>query len=293
MKTSTKRMKIPLLAALSLGTASLTAWTLWENTALMTEHVAVSSQTLPATFSGFRIAHISDFHNAEFDCENKGLLNKITETKPDIIAITGDLVDSRHTDMKVALRFVQDAVKIAPVYYTPGNHESRLAGYNWLAVNLEAAGATVLEDKTVFLTRGNEKIILAGLTDPSFFESCFVSDDTAERLNILLDKTDGFRLLLSHRPELFDLYVANGVDLVLSGHAHGGQARLPFVGGIIAPHQGLFPLYDAGLYTKGHTTMAISRGIGNSLCPLRFNNRPEILCIELKAINKPESICQK
>lgn len=88
-------------------------------------------------------------------------------------------------------------------------------------------------------------------------------------------------ILLSHRPELFDTYAVSGVNLVFSGHAHGGQFRLPFIGGLVAPNQGLFPEYDSGLYTEGATSMLVSRGIGNSIIPIRFNNRPEVIVVEL------------
>ena len=102
------------------------------------------------------------------------------------------------------------------------------------------------------------------------------------QLKALVDKDDGFTLLLSHRPELFEVYVTCNADLVLSGHAHGGQFRLPFIGGLAAPNQGLFPKYDAGLFSEGKTKMIVSRGIGNSIFPFRFNNRPEVVLIELQ-----------
>jgi predicted MPP superfamily phosphohydrolase len=94
-----------------------------------------------------------------------------------------------------------------------------------------------------------------------------------------------FTLLLSHRPEMFDTYVEKDVDLVFSGHAHGGQFRIPFVGGVFAPNQGLFPKYDSGIYSEGNTTMVVSRGIGNSAFPFRINNRPEVILVELDTEN--------
>ena len=94
--------------------------------------------------------------------------------------------------------------------------------------------------------------------------------------------SDAFTVLLSHRPEFFDLYVQQGFPLVLSGHAHGGQIRLPFLGGILAPGQGFFPEYDSGLYTDETTSMVVSRGLGNSVFPFRLNNPPEIIIITLK-----------
>ena len=101
------------------------------------------------------------------------------------------------------------------------------------------------------------------------------------KLDELADDQAGYTILLSHRPELFDTYVSGEIDLVLSGHAHGGQFRLPFIGGLYAPGQGFFPKYDAGMYSKETTSMVVSRGLGNSIIPLRFNNRPEIVLIEL------------
>ena len=98
----------------------------------------------------------------------------------------------------------------------------------------------------------------------------------------LVDEDDGYTLLLSHRPELFDAYVQAGADLVFSGHLHGGQFRLPFIGGLVGPGQGLFPKYDAGMYTQQSTTMVVSRGLGNSIFPFRVNNRPELVIVELQ-----------
>ena len=93
-------------------------------------------------------------------------------------------------------------------------------------------------------------------------------------------------VLLSHRPELFNSYVENNVDLVFSGHAHGGQFRIPFIGGIVAPNQGVFPKYDAGIFTEGNTNMVVSKGVGNSIIPFRVNNRPEVILIELTVQGK-------
>ena len=97
----------------------------------------------------------------------------------------------------------------------------------------------------------------------------------------MISEEDGYVILLSHRPELFDTYVENKVDLVFSGHAHGGQFRIPFIGGVVAPNQGVFPKYDAGIFTEGNTNMVVSKGVGNSIIPFRVCNRPEVILIEL------------
>ena len=123
-----------------------------------------------------------------------------------------------------------------------------------------------------------------GIGDPSFQEDYLFGDSESvarQAIERQQNESDGYTILLSHRPELFDLYVDTGMDLVFSGHAHGGQFRLPFLGGLVAPNQGFFPRYDAGRFTNENTTMIVSRGVGNSIFPIRFNNRPEIVLVTL------------
>ena len=150
---------------------------------------------------------------------------------------------------------------------------------------MEAAGVTVLEDAQTDISLTGEFIRLIGVNDPSY-QTDYLFGDAKTVMNTKLEELhteqDRFTILLSHRPELFETYVDHDLDLVLSGHAHGGQFRLPFVGGLVAPNQGFFPEYDAGLYSMNHTNMIVSRGIGNSILPFRFNNRPEVIIIELK-----------
>lgn len=266
---------------------TLFIWTVWGNTALMTNAVAISSSRIPAAFSGFRIAQVSDLHNAEFGKNNAELLKLLSESKPDIIVITGDLIDANHTDVGIALGFAQESVRIAPTYYATGNHEAASPQYDTLKAGLEEAGIIVLEDEAISLEQGGETISLIGLADPDFTVKGEMFGEApvmvSAKLKNLNDGEGKYTIMLSHRPELFETYVNCGIDLVFAGHAHGGQFRLPFIGGVIAPNQGLFPKYDAGLYTDGGTNMVVSRGIGNSIIPLRFNNRPEIVLVELNA----------
>ena len=266
---------------------TLFIWTVWGNTALMTNAVAISSSRIPAAFSGFRIAQVSDLHNAEFGKNNAELLKLLSESRPDIIVITGDLIDANHTDVGIALGFAQESVRIAPTYYVTGNHEAASPQYDTLKAGLEEAGVIVLEDEAISLERNGETITLLGLGDPDFTVKGDMFGETSAMVSTKLKNLDdgegGYTILLSHRPELFETYVNCSIDLVFAGHAHGGQFRLPFIGGVIAPNQGLFPKYDAGLYTDGGTNMVVSRGIGNSIIPLRFNNRPEIVLVELNA----------
>lgn len=267
--------------------AILAVWTVWGNKALMVSTISFSSNHIPAAFSGFRIAQISDLHNAEFGKNNAELLKLLSESRPDIIVITGDLIDANHTDVRIALGFVQESVRIASTYYVTGNHEAASPQYDTLKAGIEAAGVIVLEDETVYIEQDGETISLLGLADPDFTIRGDMFGEipamVSTKLRNLVDDESGYAILLSHRPELFETYVDSGIDLVFSGHAHGGQFRLPFIGGLVAPNQGLFPKYDTGLYTDGGTSMVVSRGIGNSIIPFRFNNRPEIVLVELNA----------
>lgn len=263
----------------------LIIYTIWGNSALMVSMVNISSDRIPSAFSNFRIAQVSDLHNAEFGESNTELIELLSEHEPDIIVITGDLIDAGHTDIEIAFDFIKQAVQIAPVYFVTGNHEANFSHYDQFKTGLEASGVTVLEDEAIQLVHNNEMITLIGLSDSDFtikgdmFNEAPAMVNT--KLNSLIDDENSYTILLSHRPELFETYVCCGVDLVLCGHAHGGQFRLPFIGGLVAPNQGLFPKYDSGLYTDGKTNMVVSRGLGNSIIPFRFNNRPEVVLVEL------------
>ena len=250
----------------------------------LTEYI-ITSTKVPESFTCFEIAQVSDLHNTEFGEENSKLLELLSEVEPHIIVLTGDLIDSRHTDIEIALDFAGKAAQIAPVYYVSGNHEARVPVYEELKTGLAEAGVTVLENQKVQITRDGESITLMGIQDPSFRTDYLFGDAESisrQAISGLQNESDGFTVLLSHRPDLFDVYVDVGVDLIFSGHAHGGQFRLPFIGGLVAPNQGFFPKYDAGRFDEGNTTMIVSRGVGNSIIPFRINNPPELVVVELK-----------
>ena len=280
-----KKKRIIALAVVAAILLALIIWTAWGNTALQLNVYTISSDRLPEAFDGYRIAHVSDLHNAELGEDNEKLLDILQEAKPDIIAITGDIIDSRNTDIEIALQFTKAAMEIAPCYYVTGNHEARVSEYDELKAGLIKQGVVVLEDATSEISRDGDAITLIGVNDPSYqTDYLFCDSETVMngKLQEISDEENGFTVLLSHRPELFEIYADNNMDLILSGHAHGGQFRFPFVGGLVAPNQGLFPKYDAGLYTEENTNMVVSRGIGNSILPFRFNNRPEVILIELE-----------
>ncbi len=260
-----KKWKYWILAAVFiLGIA----WVLWGNLTVGLTEVTITEENLPMAFHGYKIAHVSDLHNSHLW---KQTIKQLEKAKPDIICITGDLVDSNRPDVDVALSFVAEAVKIAPCYYVPGNHEGRLddALYLQLTQGMEQHGVVILQDREVVLERGDEQIAIAGL-------------GWNENLAESISEFDGYRILLAHHPEYIEIYKRAQYDLVLSGHVHGGQFRIPLLGGLLAPGQGWFPHYDAGVFDEGKTDLIISRGIGNSTFPVRLNNRPEVIIITLK-----------
>ena len=271
---------VSVLIILAIG-----IWMLWSNTTLEVNEYEIVNDRIPQGFDGFRIAQVSDLHNKDFGEGYGQLLTLLSQINPDIIVVTGDLIDSRQTDLDIALEFAWQAGKIARVYYVSGNHEARIPEYEDLKIGLVKAGVVILENQKVQITREGESITLMGIDDPSFQEDYLFGDSESvarQAIEDLQNESDGYTILLSHRPELFDLYAETEMDLVFSGHAHGGQFRLPFVGGLVAPNQGFFPKYDAGQFNEENTTMIVSRGVGNSIIPIRFNNRPEIVLVTLR-----------
>ena len=263
-----------------LGVAlALIAFFIWQNNDIVLSNIDWAHRKVPPPFDGFKILLVSDLHGKRFGRRQLRLLNIAAECRPDIIVITGDIIDSRRKKTEGALEFVAQAAGIAPVYFVTGNHEWQYGRYKALKEQLMAAGAAVLDNAFVTLRKGEARIHLAGVKDLAFgSRSAF-----KKNLRRLAD-LPGMTILLTHRPEEIALYAAYGFDLVLAGHAHGGQMRLPFIGGLYAPGQGVFPRYTSGLHNVKETSMAISRGLGNSLFPLRVFNRPELVLVTLHTV---------
>ncbi|OLS02989.1 metallophosphoesterase [Tissierella creatinophila] len=258
----------------------------WQNNEILTTKVDYKSTKLPKDFDGFTIIQISDLHNKLFGKDQRRLLEKIENAKPDIIVITGDLIDRRRYNLETSMVFIRKAVKIAQVYYVPGNHEAWSGKYKTIKENLVNEGVKVLEDEKVELVKNHSKIEIIGLKDPAFYTSSYLDGRDLSKLEKelkSLSNNSSFQILLCHRPDLFSIYAENNIDLSFTGHAHGGQFRIPFVGGLLAPDQGLFPKYTSGMYTKGSSSMIVNRGLGNSIIPIRIFNRPEIVKVVLKS----------
>lgn len=267
----------------------------YQNRHLETTYYTYKAEQLGADLEGYRIVQISDLHNVKFGKNNQKLVDRIRECEPDMIVLTGDLVDSNHTNVDRAVQFVDEIVKICPVYYVTGNHEYWLdtSEYENLMDGVASAGVIILDDQVVEISRGDAKFRLVGLDDKSLADGtleALLSDESirnnqAEQKEETADNEDSgekeLTVVLAHEPQYLARYAGTGVDLVLSGHAHGGQFRLPFVGGIVAPDQGFLPEYTAGEYYMNGTEMIVSRGLGNSVIPVRLFNYPEIVCVDL------------
>lgn len=253
-----------------------------QNHKLDIQMLSYHNKKLPSVFEGFRILHVSDFHDVQFGQQQNKILKQIQIIQPDIIVLSGDMIDQRKTTKENIHRnftFIEGIVKIAPVYYVPGNHEATSSIYPYLKSFLINFGVHVLEDAKVELSREQEKISLLGLKDPKFYyhECCFEK----QLATISKTITTSFRILISHRHEKLKLYEKYGVDLAFCGHAHGGQIRIPKIGGLYAPGQGIFPAYTDGFYKLHACTMVVSRGLGNSRAPLRVNNHPQLVVVRL------------
>jgi len=259
---------------------------IWQNNSIVITKSDYANAKIPIDFDDYKVVHISDFHNKNFGKNQRKILDKIEAILPDIIVITGDLIDRRKYDLDVAMVFIKGAVDIAPVYYVSGNHEVWSGKFSSVEESLKDAGVVVMDNGEERIYKNNSWINIFGLRDPDFHTSSYFEDTKTIEILENLNKWsgyEGFKILLSHRPELFDLYSNSDMDLIFTGHAHGGQIRIPFLGGLIAPDQGLFPKYTSGSYHKDSSTMFVSRGLGNSVFPIRIFNRPEILLVTIKS----------
>ena len=255
----------------------------FENTTLEVSTYQIASNKIPNEFNNYKIIQISDFHNNTSSKLTKKLIAEIKNQKPNIIVITGDLIDSTKTNVDIAIDMIKEIIEIAPVYYVTGNHEARTNEYDNLKSQMIELGVKILENEAQEIQLNNSTINILGINDPSFNKERDILDSEIVKSNMenIRYNEDDFTILLSHRPEVFKIYVEKNIDLVFTGHAHGGQIRLPFIGGIIAPNQGALPEYTDGIYREKDTTMVVSRGIGNSIIPFRVNNRPELVIVEL------------
>lgn len=281
---TSKILIIILTAALLL----LLLFFVLSNTCLTTENYQLNTQDT----SGFTIVFLSDLHGKEFGRDNSRLIAKIAEESPDIICLGGDFIDEDNTedDNERFLRLVGELLKIAPVYYSLGNHDDYYFSQNGreLIEQVEALGCRYLEQDYVDIDTDTASLRLGGLYNYAFNQQ-YVPDgewknsNTYRFLKAFTD-TDRTTVLLCHRPDSFiygDAAYLWDIDLVLCGHTHGGLWRLPLIGGLYAPEQGFNPQYDKGEFELGNITMIISSGLsGHEKIPRLFNS-PEITVVTL------------
>lgn len=254
-----------------------------------TTHFVVKRYELNSTKikSPYHFVVLSDLHDKAFGHQNKKLLAAIDKIKPEAVYIAGDMITAlpgRQFDDTIA--FLKSLSEKYPVYYGSGNHEYRMR------INTEKYGnmSSEYEEKIrnmgiVRLYTGStvshrKDVKVYGLEiDRMYYRKWKMPkmpvDYTLQKIGKA--EQDCFTILLAHNPEFFDNYAKSGVDLVLSGHVHGGVAKIPFFGGVISPKFRLFPKYDGGLFVKNKTTMILSRGLGCHTIPVRFLNPGELI----------------
>lgn len=228
---------------------------------------------------------ISDLHNKEFGEDNKELIEAIEAENPQFVCVGGDMVTRDFEDDSVMKNLFTQLAKSTPVYCCLGNHERDLEHYIDFKSDIESTGAVLLDNEMLHLEIVGEEIIIGGLSDYPYYEYNKGDEKSEEAIFLeeFLAQGDGrYSILLNHQPEYFSRILnENDIDLMLSGHTHGGLIQIPFVGGVIAPNQGLFPKYDIGLFAENSSTMIITSGLGVSNPVPRFNNPPEICVIDV------------
>lgn len=245
----------------------LAPFLIWQNNSIVVTEYTKQNSDLKEVFNGFTIVQVSDLHSKNF----KGrLLTEIAKQNPDIIVITGDLIDMSDKFFDIAERFIRQAVNLADIYFVSGNHEELSSIYPQFIDMLNKYGIYILNNRQGEIIRDNEFINIYGFSD-----SRYPIDNT-----IRLSESD-FNIVLCHRPYEPSIFSKIGADLVFAGHAHGGQVRMPLVGPLVAPDQGFFPKYTEGMHDFENTSLIISRGLGNSILPLRIFNRPELVVVKL------------
>lgn len=245
-------------------------------------------KNLPYAFDGFKIAHISDLHSVPAD----GIYEIIKENAPNIIAVTGDLIHDNDKPYDKTVTLMKKLSSIAPIYAVTGNHDLWRVNHKQIIKEIEDAGVVFLRNEMAKCRIHGEEIALFGMDDPFSKIPDIIAKNVAKSF-AQLPEYDGFKILLFHRANLFDLVKDSGFDLILSGHMHGGQVRLPFVGGVCGPTSAilskpgiLFPKYTAGIYNNKNTSMVVNRGVGNTLPIPRLGNPPDVGIITLHRQNE-------
>ncbi len=269
----TKRFKVILIVILILIAA--TAW--YEIP--VTEYVTISSGG--KVTNPVRFALVTDLHSELYGADQSELIDRIDRENVDAVLLSGDIVDDRFKDTTARI-FIDKIAAKYPCYYVSGNHEFWSGRIGVIKDFMTAAGVTVLEGAASQLEIGGTTVDICGVDDPTYM----TPEEFLSQLDTALAESDEnhFRILLSHRPEKVDIYANYDFDLVLCGHAHGGQWKIPFTQiGVHAPNQGLFPRFVDGVYELSNgSKMVVSRGLARLRQPYpRFFNHPEVVIIDI------------
>lgn len=267
-------------------------YVLWANHHVQLTTYEYRNTKLPKAFDGYRIVQLSDIHGDLPGDKAARIIQAVRQAKPHIVVITGDVVDHVHNHEEQfgrAKELVKSLGEEFQCYYVTGNHEYMHPECETIISYIEQhTKICVLHDTSILLEREGQHVRLWGLDDPYALYKGKVppkymtpKQEFKEYLKGFVLEQSEFHILLSHRPEFFEEYVECGFQLVFTGHAHGGQFRGPFGLCAIAPDQGLFPRLTQKKHSQKDTTMFISRGLGNSVVPVRLFNDPEIIVVEL------------
>lgn len=268
------------------GVALLSTQLFVDNTLIQVSKYEIKSNKIPKEFNKFKIVHLSDFHSYGFGKDNLKIIKKIDDEIPDIIVMTGDMVNKYDRNFAKFLNLAEALSNKYKIYYIVGNHEVRLRkkDLDFVLKSLRKFGIKILTDKKVTIVRRKEHINIYGIHIPlSYYKIINKPTNVEEVISKKLSKCkdDEYNILLAHNPLYFETYSKQNVDLILSGHVHGGMIRLPFVGAVLSPERKFFPKYSSGVYELDNKKLLVSRGLGHSRNGIRLFNKREVVSITL------------
>lgn len=264
------------------------------NKRLVVTNYIVQSDRIPDSFSGCKIAFLTDLHSNSHGINNKTLIEAVRKQEPDFIMITGDMIiGEKDFNFNTSLQLIKE-LSDYPIYYSLGNHEQKLSVYDETKDTtyveyveaLKKMGVSYLDNEQCFIQKKDDILCITGLTiDMEYYNKVWkqriMHDDYIESIVEPADKK-AYNIVLAHNPQYFNQYSKWGADLVLSGHIHGGIIIFPYIGGMIAPSYRFFPHFDYGIFKQENSTMILSKGLGSHTIKIRINNKPELVIVELK-----------
>lgn len=260
---------------------------------LQVTNITIKNKKIPSNFNGYKILHLSDLHSKSFGEKNINLINKINKINPDVIVMTGDMVNCNDVNYDSFLNLVKGLSKKYKIYYIMGNHEQSMEYEKRKVIFdfLEANEVKILDNEKIILENNNQTINLYGSwCNLRYYSSSKIKEKyefTSEVMDRIMENSpieeEKYNILLAHNPNFIEAYTKWGADLVLSGHIHGGMVRMPYIGGIFSPDTMFFPKYTSGVYNVNDKNLIVSRGLGRGVRGFRFLNRPEINVITLQS----------